>query len=239
MGKIQSASTVYATAYLTEKGRKYLFNKGNIRFDGDGNDLLEILYFALSDVDTNYQTAARLTSGDIPDISGKNDNCIKATADYTQKNLVYQTVDVLLLSDPLYSTNSANNILELNVDSTAVFPVSTDTPPIPNLGSLFNQTPVIIGGSGSQGTITIQSDIRLKQDIERIGTSPSGLPIYKFRYVDSHIIENRNYKGFYQGVMAQDLFDTKFESAIKILSNGYYAVDYSALDVEFKRLTDI
>jgi len=36
------------------------------------------------------------------------------------------------------------------------------------------------------------SDIRLKQDIERIGTSPGGLPIYKFRYVDSYIIENKD-----------------------------------------------
>ena len=129
MGKIESASTVYATAYLTEKGRKYLFNQGNIRFDSAGNDLLEMLYFALSDVDTNYQTAARLVSGDVPDISGKNDNCIKATTDYTQKNLLYQTVDVLILSDPLYTTSAPNNTIGLNVDSVITFPVATDTPP--------------------------------------------------------------------------------------------------------------
>lgn len=132
MGKLASASTVYATAYLTEKGRKYLFNKNNIRFDSSGNDLLEILYFALSDSDTNYQTAARLISGDVPDISGKNDNCIKATADYIQTNLLYQTVDVLILSDPLYSTNLPNNTLTLDVDNLGDFPVSnaSDTPPV-------------------------------------------------------------------------------------------------------------
>jgi hypothetical protein len=130
MGKIESASTVYATAYLTEKGRKYLFNQGNIRFDSAGNDLLEILYFTLSDVDTNYQTAARLISGDVPDISGKNDNCIKATTDYTQTNLLYQTVDVLILSDPLYDTSAPNDILTLDVDSATQFPTATDTPPL-------------------------------------------------------------------------------------------------------------
>jgi hypothetical protein len=129
MGKLASASTVYATAYLTERGRKYLFNQGNIRFDVAGNDLLEMLYFTLSDADTNYQTVARLASGDVPDISGKNDNCIKATADYTQTNLLYQTVDVLVLADPLYSTNAPDNILSLDVDSAAVFPTATDTPP--------------------------------------------------------------------------------------------------------------
>lgn len=131
MGKIASASTVNATAYLTERGRKYLFNQGNVRFDANGNDLLEILYFTLSDADTNYQTIFRMNSGDVPDISGKNDNCIKATADYVQTNLLYQTVDVLSLADPLYSTSAPDEELVLDVDSTTVFPVaqSTDTPP--------------------------------------------------------------------------------------------------------------
>lgn len=133
MGKLLSSTTVYATAYLTERGRKYLFNQGNVRFDSAGNDLLEVLYFTLSDSDTNYQTAARLISGDVPDVSGKNDNCIKATADYTQTNLLYQTVDVLSLADPLYSTDAPdpNNSLVLNVDSTTIFPVAagTDVPP--------------------------------------------------------------------------------------------------------------
>ena len=147
MGKLASASTVYATAYLTEKGRKYLFNQGNIRFDSTGNDLLEILYFTLSDTDTNYQTAARLTTGDVPDISGKNDNCIKATADYTQTNLLYQTVDVLILSDPLYSTSLPNNTISLDVDSSGDFPVSnaSDTPPV---------VPIYSGRNTGAGTLT-------------------------------------------------------------------------------------
>ena len=149
MGKLASASTVYATAYLTERGRKYLFNQGNIRFDAAGNDLLEMLYFTLSDSDTNYQTVARLASGDVPDISGKNDNCIKATADYTQSNLLYQTVDVLVLADPLYSTNAADNIIIMDVDSATVFPTSsgTDTPPPTTLqGSTEAQNISLAGG---------------------------------------------------------------------------------------------
>jgi hypothetical protein len=152
MGKLASASTVYATAYLTERGRKYLFNQGNIRFDAAGNDLLEMLYFTLSDSDTNYQTVARLASGDVPDISGKNDNCIKATADYTQSNLLYQTVDVLVLADPLYSTNAADNIIIMDVDSATVFPTSsgTDVPPSTNAnfsqGSLNQNSLNMLGG---------------------------------------------------------------------------------------------
>ena len=135
MGKLTSASTVYATAYLTDKGRRYLFNQGNIRFDAVGNDLLEIKYFTLSDVDKNYQTVARLATGGVPDISGKNDNCIKATADYTQTNLIYATADILSLSDPEYGTNQPDNNLTLDVDNVSTFPLSnsTDVPPAPTL----------------------------------------------------------------------------------------------------------
>lgn len=148
MGKLASASTVYATAYLTERGRKYLFNQGNIRFDAAGNDLLEMLYFTLSDSDTNYQTVARLASGDVPDISGKNDNCIKATADYTQSNLLYQTVDVLVLADPLYSTNAADNIIIMDVDSATVFPTSsgTDVPPATTVAGSTTAANQLAGG---------------------------------------------------------------------------------------------
>jgi hypothetical protein len=40
----------------------------------------------------------------------------------------------------------------------------------------------------------------------------------------------------YQGVMAQDLIGTEFESAIRIAEDGFYRVDYSKLDVEFKQI---
>jgi hypothetical protein len=76
-----------------------------------------------------------LISGDVPDISGKNDNCIKATADYTQTNLLYQTVDVLVLSDPLYATTAPGDVLTLDTDSLTTFPTATDAPPIPPLPS--------------------------------------------------------------------------------------------------------
>lgn len=132
MGKIPSATTAYATAYLTEKGRRYLFNQGNIRFDSAGDDLLEIKFFTLSDVDSNYQSGARLTSGNVPDISGKNENCIKGTANYLQRSLVYQIADSVVLADPLYSTSAPNNLVTFDVDDILQFPLpqGTDVPPV-------------------------------------------------------------------------------------------------------------
>jgi len=131
MGKIASADTVYATAYLTEKGRTYLFNKGNVRFDSSGNDLFEVKKFALGDPDTNYKisdlTVNLLKSGDVPDITGKSEGCLKATTDYAQTTISYFMIDALAFANPLYNTNIINNVLTIATDT--AFPVNTDTPP--------------------------------------------------------------------------------------------------------------
>ena len=67
------------------------------------------------------------------------------------------------------------------------------------------------------------SDIRLKEDIELVGQSPSGTNIYSFKYKDK--------EGKYEGVMAQEV-----PWASHIDKEGYLRVDYSKVDVEFKKL---
>ena len=67
------------------------------------------------------------------------------------------------------------------------------------------------------------SDIRLKEDIELVGQSPSGINIYNFKY--------KGVDGFYQGVMAQEV-----PWARETNSAGYYMVDYSKVDVAFRKL---
>lgn len=145
MGKIASASTAYAIAYLTEKGRTYLFNKNNVRFDTSGNDLFEIKTFTLGDPDSNYRTTVKLESGDIPDITGKGEGCLKSTSDYAQSNMLYFTVDSNALANPLYNTDILNN--EMLVSTDTAFPInqasdnpptsgpSTTVGPISNMGS--------------------------------------------------------------------------------------------------------
>lgn len=135
MGKIASASTVYAVAYLTEKGRTYLFNKNNVRFDSNGNDLFEIQTFTLSDPDSNYQTSQRLETGDVPDITGKSDSTLKTTADYAQNSLLYYTVDSNALANPLYSTSLINNIDTVNTDTAFPANQASDVPPTSAPGS--------------------------------------------------------------------------------------------------------
>jgi hypothetical protein len=66
------------------------------------------------------------------------------------------------------------------------------------------------------------SDIRLKENIELIGKSPSNINIYKFNY--------KNNPTTYQGAMAHEVPWASVKH-----SNGYMMVDYNLLDVDFKK----
>jgi len=67
------------------------------------------------------------------------------------------------------------------------------------------------------------SDVRLKEDIKLVGKSPSNIDIYEFKY--------KGKEGVYQGVMAQEV-----PWATIVHNSGYLMVDYSKVDVEFKKL---
>jgi len=87
-------------------------------------------------------------------------------------------------------------------------------------------TSQVLGGPSPFGQIVgagqaIFSDIRLKENINLIGKSPSGINIYTFNYKGDNQV--------YQGVMAHQV------PYASILDNsGYLKVDYSKIDVEFK-----
>ena len=73
------------------------------------------------------------------------------------------------------------------------------------------------------------SDRRLKKNIVKVSKSRSGLNIYKFEYIDSV-----NGKGVYQGVMSDEIPN----KAVVNHNDGYDRVDYSKLDVEFKKISN-
>ena len=82
------------------------------------------------------------------------------------------------------------------------------------------------GGVGAaKNAVTMMSDIRLKEKIEKAGKSPSGIPIYVFSYIG----DNRRY----EGAMAQDLISMGID-AVETQESGYYSVDYSKIDVDMK-----
>ena len=73
----------------------------------------------------------------------------------------------------------------------------------------------------------IKSDRRLKENIRLIGRSLSGINIYTWTYKN----QERDGKGVFQGVMAQEV-----PQASIMHPDGYLMVDYSKIDVTFKKV---
>jgi hypothetical protein len=71
------------------------------------------------------------------------------------------------------------------------------------------------------------SDVRLKTDITRVGTTAGGLPLYTFRYI--------GHDALFQGVMAQDVLAARPDAVVP-LPGGYLGVDYSKLGLRLQRL---
>ena len=94
----------------------------------------------------------------------------------------------------------------------------------------------VVGAWASQGIAAVSSffsgwsDVRLKEDIQLVGKSPSGINIYRFKYKHTDGLQ-LDTDGIYQGVMAQEV-----PQARRMTDTGFYMVDYSKLDVEFRRL---
>ena len=71
------------------------------------------------------------------------------------------------------------------------------------------------------------SDRKLKKNIKLIGKSPSGIKIYLFEYIDKIFGE-----GVFQGTMSDEV-----PSNVVIKhKDGYDMIDYSKIDVEFKKV---
>jgi len=83
-----------------------------------------------------------------------------------------------------------------------------------------------IKGIGTSVAGAAGSDRKLKKNITKIGESVSGLNIYSFEYKNPVFGE-----GLFQGVMSDEVPE---EAVVPM--NGYDAVDYSMLDVEFKQI---
>ena len=70
------------------------------------------------------------------------------------------------------------------------------------------------------------SDARLKENIVKVGSSPSGINIYEWNYKSAP--DTR-----YRGVMAQEIMQTH-PDAIHLFEDGYMGVHYSHLDVNME-----
>lgn len=98
-------------------------------------------------------------------------------------------------------------------------------------GALFGAIGGIAGSMGNPfapKTPAGGSDRRMKKNIKLIGKSKSGLNIYAFEYIDKIFGE-----GVWQGVMSDEVSN---EAVIKNFAGNFDGVDYSKVDVEFKKI---
>ena len=86
----------------------------------------------------------------------------------------------------------------------------------------------VAAGAGALGwTPLATSDRRLKENIQKIGESISGLGIYKFNYIGK--------AKQYIGAMADEVIKLVPE-AVVTMDNGYLGVNYNLIDVTFKEV---
>ena len=72
------------------------------------------------------------------------------------------------------------------------------------------------------------SDIALKENINQVGVSPSGLNIYEWNYIGE--------TDRYRGVIAQDLIAKGRRDVVTEADNGYLAVYYDRIDVNMEHV---
>jgi len=99
--------------------------------------------------------------------------------------------------------------------------------------SVIGQIGQIASTALAVGKLFAGSDDRLKYDITRVGTSPSGIPKYTFKYRGDGKHGPR-----YIGTSAQDLIAMGRKDAVGTTEkDGFYYVDYSKLDVKMEVVT--
>ena len=83
-----------------------------------------------------------------------------------------------------------------------------------------------IGQAGGIGAF-FGSERKLKRNITLVGKSPNGLNIYNFEYINP-----KHGEGVYQGVISDEVP----KEAVLNHPDGYEMVDYSLIDVNFKKI---
>jgi hypothetical protein len=85
-----------------------------------------------------------------------------------------------------------------------------------------------VGDDNQTGPNCAPSDVRLKEDVQRVGTTVFGLPLYHFKYLGK--------SETYEGVMAHEVLQV-MPDAVSRGEDGYYRVNYGALGTRMRRVS--
>ena len=99
-------------------------------------------------------------------------------------------------------------------------------PPTNRLGGALSLLQSGLSIAASISTINT-SDIKVKEKINKVGTSPQGHNIYEFNYIGD--------AQRYRGVMAQDVVKIH-PMAVEVMDDGYLGVKYDMIDVNMEEV---
>ena len=101
-------------------------------------------------------------------------------------------------------------------------------------GSVLGDIGGIMGGAAAMKTAGMFSDRRLKENIVEVAVDQrTALPLYEFNYKEGFGDPNIRYVG----VMADEV-ELSYPDAVAVMDNGYMAVNYDALGIEFKEVSN-
>jgi hypothetical protein len=101
-------------------------------------------------------------------------------------------------------------------------------------GSVLGDIGGVLGGAASAYTAFGGSDRRIKENIEEVGVDQrTALPLYEFNYKEEFGDPNIRYVG----VMADEV-ELSYPDAVAVMDNGYMAVNYEMLGIEFKEISN-
>lgn len=86
---------------------------------------------------------------------------------------------------------------------------------------------IVVSQDDDDAAVPTPSDIRLKTDVQRVGTNRLGLGVYRWRY--------NGLEGVWEGVMAHEVA-VMHPGAVRALPKGFKAVDYARLGLELRRV---
>lgn len=105
--------------------------------------------------------------------------------------------------------------------------IQAPAPVYQSVGMAFLGDILGLAGTAAGIAAAASSDSRLKENVVKIGESIDGHNIYKFNYLE----DNRKFIG----VMAEEVL-AKNPEAVGRMDNGYWGVNYSKIDVDFREV---
>lgn len=143
--------------------------------------------------------------------------------------VTFKQANTILETDSILNSNSTtSNIdsIEWELYSGSIVNINIEPSDVFVFGTNYNDINETV--SNTHIVHNKWSDVRLKENIEKTGQSQNGINVYQFNYIGED--------GLYEGVIAQELLETEFANAVSLNENDMYSVDYSKIDVEFKKL---